>query len=98
VTWSEELLHRRGVRGPAVDRLCVPWDVRDHVGVVDRVHRGEVPGVEGVVALLHERRQVSGPVGKVSHVGILEVNYNFSIDYNILGSGLFQLRIGPSAC
>ena len=58
---AKELSHRRGVRGPSVERLCAPWEVRDHVWVVDRVHRCEVVGVEGVVALLHEREQARGP-------------------------------------
>ena len=48
----------RFVRLPSVDRLCVPGDVRDHVRVVDRVHLGEVAGVELVVTLLREREQV----------------------------------------
>jgi len=58
-----QLPHRRGVRFPSVDRLGVAGDVRDHVGMVDCVHRCEVAGVEGVVALLHEREQVCGPAG-----------------------------------
>ena len=50
---AEELPHRRGVSCPSVERLCVARDVRDHVRVVHRIHRREVAGVEGVVALLH---------------------------------------------
>jgi hypothetical protein len=66
----EELLHRGGVRGPPVERLCVPCDVGDHVRVVDHVHRREIAGVEGIVAPFHEREQLCGPAGgpgRVSH-------------------------------
>jgi hypothetical protein len=60
---SQELLHRRGVRFLSVDRFGESGDVRDHVGVVDLVHRGEVAGVERVVALLHQREQARRPAG-----------------------------------
>ena len=40
-------------------------------GVVDLIHRGEVAGVERVVALLHEREQVRGPAGGVCVVGMM---------------------------
>ena len=33
----QHLLHRRGVSNPAIDRLCVPCDVGDHVGVMYRI-------------------------------------------------------------
>ena len=61
-----------GVRRLAVDRLCAPWDVRDHLWVVCRLHSCEVAGVEGVVALLHEREEVcrpAGVLGRGSHEG-----------------------------
>ena len=60
---AQKLLHRRGVRFLSVDRFRKPGDVRDHVGVVDLIHCGEVAGVERVVALLHQREQVRGPAG-----------------------------------
>jgi hypothetical protein len=62
---AEKLPHRRGVRFLSVDRFGEAGDVRDHVRVVDLVHRGEVAGVERVVALLHEREQAGGPAGAV---------------------------------
>jgi hypothetical protein len=40
------------------DRLCLSCDVRNHFGVMDRLHTFEVAGVEGVVTLLHEREEV----------------------------------------
>ncbi len=60
---AKHLLHRCGVRVPSVDRLGESGDVRDHVRVVDLIHRGEVAGVERVVALLHEREKAGGPAG-----------------------------------
>jgi hypothetical protein len=62
---AEKLLHRRGVRHPSVDRFGEPGDVRDHIGVVDLVHGGEVAGVERVIALLHQRKKVRSPAGAV---------------------------------
>jgi hypothetical protein len=59
----EDLLHRRGVRFASAGRFGQPGDVGDHVGMVDCVHRGEVAGVERVVALGHEREQARGPAG-----------------------------------
>jgi hypothetical protein len=61
--YAKHLLHRRRVRFLPVDRFCEAGDVGDHVGVVDPIHRGEVAGVERVVALLHEREQVRSPAG-----------------------------------
>ena len=60
---AKHLLNHRGVRCPSEDRLCAPCDVRDEVWVVCRIHRRDIAGVEGVVALLHEREEVCGPVG-----------------------------------
>jgi hypothetical protein len=37
----------------------------ERAGVVDVVHRGEIAGVERIVAFLHEREQVRGPAGVV---------------------------------
>ena len=48
----DQLLHRRAVCLPSVDRLCAPGDVGDHVRVVDLVQRLPVAGVEEIVALL----------------------------------------------
>jgi hypothetical protein len=66
---AQHLLHRRAVRLLSVDRLGEPGHVRDHVRVVDLVHRGEVAGVERVVALLHEREQARGPAGVLGRDG-----------------------------
>jgi hypothetical protein len=30
----QHLLHRRGVSNPAIDRLCVPCDMGDYVGMM----------------------------------------------------------------
>ena len=57
----DQLLHRRAVCLPSVDRLCAPGDVRDHVWVVDLVQRLPVARVEEIVTLCHEREQVLGP-------------------------------------
>ena len=67
---AKHLPHHRGVGCRSVDRLCVACDVRDHVGVVDRVQHREVAVVEGVVALLHEREEV-GVVRLVSVVAAM---------------------------
>jgi hypothetical protein len=45
------------VRYPAVDWVCAPRDVRDHVWMVYRFHPFEVAGVEGIVTPLHERER-----------------------------------------
>ena len=60
---AQHLPHRCSVRFPPIDWLGIAGDVRDHVWVVDCVYRCEVAGVEGVVALFHERKQVCGPAG-----------------------------------
>src|SRR5262249_44596733 len=63
----QHVLHRRGVGDASIDRLSVAGNVRDHVCVVDRVDRREIAGVERVLPFLHEREQVCGSGGCVSH-------------------------------
>jgi hypothetical protein len=41
--YPEHLLYRCGVRYPAVDWVCAPRDVRDHVWMVDRFHPSLLP-------------------------------------------------------
>ena len=66
---QEHLRHRCGVRCASVDRLGEAGDIGDHVRVVYRVHRCGVAGVEGVVALAHEREQVCRPAGVLGRDG-----------------------------
>jgi AcrR family transcriptional regulator len=57
----DQQLHCRAVGLPAVDRLCAPWDERDHVRVVHVVQRLPVTRVEEIVAPRHEREEVLRP-------------------------------------
>src|SRR4029077_6293656 len=52
-----------GVRSPTINRLRVSWDMRNHVGVMNGVQRGEVASVEQGVALGHEREELFGATG-----------------------------------
>ncbi len=76
----KELRHRCGVCCPSADRLCIARDVRDHLGVMDRVHRCDVAGVEGIIALLHEREQVCGPAGAAGCDG-----HDCSVSWSVMG-------------
>jgi hypothetical protein len=60
---ANHLLDHRGVRYPSEDRIRDAHDVSDYVWVVCRIHRCDVAGVEGVVALLHEFKKVCGSAG-----------------------------------
>jgi hypothetical protein len=57
---SYHRLHRFGVSGLAADRLGAAH-VRDHLRMVYRLHSGEVASIEGVITLLHERKEVCCP-------------------------------------
>jgi hypothetical protein len=60
---ANHLLNHRGVRYASEDRIRDPHDVSDYVWVMCRIHRCDVAGVEGVVALLHEFKKVCGSAG-----------------------------------
>jgi AcrR family transcriptional regulator len=65
----DQLLHRRAVGLPAVDRLCAPWDERDHVRVVHVVQRLPVTRVEEIVTPRHEGEEVLGPTRRILAYG-----------------------------
>jgi hypothetical protein len=77
---SNHLLNHRGVRYPSEDRIRDPHDVSDYVWVVCRVHRCDVAGVEGVVALLHKRQKVCRPAGILGRRGH-EHSFSWSVMY-----------------
>jgi hypothetical protein len=68
----KHFLDHCSVRWLTLDQGRLSCDVCNHSGVMDRFHTFEVAGVEGVVALLHERKEVCRPVGALgrgSHEG-----------------------------
>jgi hypothetical protein len=46
----KHFLDHCSVRWLTLDRACLSCDVRNHFGLMDRLHTFEVEGVEGIVA------------------------------------------------